>query len=88
MRKSILRKLLLKLSLLSILVVVLTVGKTFGEDVKTHIREALNAGDTAAAIQFLQDDMELDKGYHYNYYTLAEFISPARCINRPKSSLK
>ena len=58
MRNSILRNLLLKLKLLTVLVVVLTVGSSFGEDIKTHIREALDTGDTTSAIKFLQEDME------------------------------
>ncbi|MFZ5980793.1 MAG: tetratricopeptide repeat protein [Candidatus Zixiibacteriota bacterium] len=41
-----------------------------GEDVKSHIREVLDAGDTTRAIQLIKEDIEIDKGYHYNYYTL------------------
>jgi len=40
------------------------------EDVKSNIREALDTGDTTLAIQLLNKDTEIDKGYHYNYYTL------------------
>ncbi|HWR82127.1 MAG TPA: tetratricopeptide repeat protein [Candidatus Deferrimicrobium sp.] len=40
------------------------------EEVKPPIVEALNAGDTARAIEQLEQEIELDKGYHMNYYTL------------------
>ncbi len=40
------------------------------EDIKPEITAALDAGDTAQAIRLLQEQIELDKGYHANYYLL------------------
>ena len=63
------RKQVLKIYLAFLLALILTVPVS-AEDVKSHIREALDAGDTAQAIQLLNEDIEIDKGYHFNYYTL------------------
>ncbi|MBN1213085.1 MAG: tetratricopeptide repeat protein [candidate division Zixibacteria bacterium] len=81
-------KLLLKLQLLTVLVVVLAVASSFGEDVKTHIREALDKGDTTMAIKFLREDMELDKGYHYNYYTLGRIYFAREMYDKAKEQFE
>ncbi len=41
-----------------------------GQDLKPAIVDALQAGDTARAINLLNKEIEIDKGYHLNYYTL------------------
>ncbi len=41
-----------------------------GQDLKPAIFDALQAGDTARAVNFLNQEIEIDKGYHLNYYTL------------------
>lgn len=63
------RKQVLKIYLAFLLALIITVPAS-AEDVKSHIREVLDAGDTTQAIQLLQEDITIDKGYHYNYYTL------------------
>ncbi|MFH2049757.1 MAG: tetratricopeptide repeat protein, partial [bacterium] len=40
------------------------------EEVKPAIIEALNNGDTASAISLLNNEISVDKAYHYNYYIL------------------
>lgn len=60
---------LFSLSLTGLLLVLFS-GVTFGEEVKLPIVEALNAGDTAQAVELLQHEIEFDKAYHMNYYTL------------------
>ena len=60
---------LFTLGLIGLLLVVLP-GAAFGSEVKLPIVRALQAGDTAHAIELLQQEIELDKSYHLNYYTL------------------
>jgi tetratricopeptide (TPR) repeat protein len=45
-------------------------GDASAAEVKPAIIEALNAGDTAKAIELLKHETELDKSFHLNYYTL------------------
>jgi tetratricopeptide (TPR) repeat protein len=52
------------------LLLALLPGVTFPAEVKPEIVEALNAGDTTQAILLLEQEIELDKSYHMNYYTL------------------
>ena len=52
------------------LLLALLPGVTFPAEVKPEIVEALNAGDTTQAIQLLEHEIELDKSYYMNYYTL------------------
>lgn len=40
------------------------------DDIATEISQELNAGDTAKAIELLEAEIELDPGYHANYYAL------------------
>jgi tetratricopeptide (TPR) repeat protein len=40
------------------------------DDIKPEITEALNAGDTANAIDLLNAEIDIDPGYHANYYKL------------------
>jgi len=46
------------------------VSSISAEEVKPVITEALNSGDTAAAVDLLNNEIEVDKAYHYNYYIL------------------
>lgn len=54
---------------------VLMVGSSvFAEDLKPEIEQALSVGDTTLAIDLLREQMELDRGYHYNYYILGRIF--------------
>lgn len=59
------------------LIGILSPGIAFGEEVKPPIDEALNAGDTAQAIELLNQEIERDKAFHMNYYLLGLI-----CANR------
>jgi len=52
------------------LLVPLFPGVTFGDEVKLPIAEALKSGDTTQAIELLQHEIEIDKSYYANYYTM------------------
>ncbi|MDF1543797.1 MAG: tetratricopeptide repeat protein [bacterium] len=39
-------------------------------DLKPEIAEALDQGDSAKALEMLKSEIELDKGYYFNYYML------------------
>ena len=52
-----------------LLITVLAVG-VYAQEVKPIIVDALNKGDTALAIDLLNQEIEIDKTYHLNYYTL------------------
>ncbi|MCK4301500.1 MAG: tetratricopeptide repeat protein, partial [candidate division Zixibacteria bacterium] len=41
-----------------------------GQNLKPAIVDAFEAGDTARAVNLLNQEIEIDKGYHLNYYTL------------------
>lgn len=60
--------------LLSLLVTVFVAGlavcPAHSEELKPEVSEALAAGDTTRAIGFIEKEIALDPGYHYNYYTL------------------
>jgi tetratricopeptide (TPR) repeat protein len=45
-------------------------GVTAADEVRFPIVEALNAKDTAKAVELLKQEIELDKAYHMNYYML------------------
>jgi tetratricopeptide (TPR) repeat protein len=42
------------------------------QDVKQAIADLLKVGDTTRAIEFLKKEIEVDKAYHVNYYTLGQ----------------
>ncbi len=64
----ILRRLLIRTCMaLAILTMALP---TTAQDVEPEILEALKSGDTAAAVSMLERQIELDRGYHLNYYML------------------
>ncbi len=52
------------------LVIVMIFSVLQAEELKQTIADALKAGDTTKAISLLQQEIELDKSYHYNYYML------------------
>jgi len=54
------------------LLLALLPGVTFPAEVKPEIVEALNAGDTTQAVRLLEHEIELDKSYYMNYYTLGQ----------------
>ena len=48
----------------------LAVNEINAEEVKPAIMEALNNGDTTSAISLLNNEISVDKAYHYNLYVL------------------
>ncbi len=52
------------------LLLVFSPGTSLVAEVKPAIVDALKAGDTAQAIELLQQEIRVDKAYHLNYYTL------------------
>ncbi|MFH1372851.1 MAG: tetratricopeptide repeat protein [bacterium] len=48
----------------------LSPGMSVGAEIKPEINEALQAADTTLAIDLLKHEIELDKSYHLNYFTL------------------
>ncbi len=88
MRKCILKTLFKKLHFLTLGVLFLTVSYVYSEDVSTPVREALDAGDTTRAIQLLQNDMTVDKSYHYNYYTLGRIYYAREMYEKAKEQFQ
>ncbi len=50
--------------------VLLLACPVIAEEIRPDIQQALTAGDTAKAERLLQEQIGLDKAYHYNYYVL------------------
>ncbi len=59
---------------LVLFLVLMVTASVFADDLKPEIEQALSSGDTTAAIDLLREQMELDKGYHYNYYILGRIF--------------
>lgn len=51
--------------------VLLVALPAIAQEVKPEIQQALDGGDTIKAIDLLQQQIGLDKAYHFNYYLLA-----------------
>jgi len=50
--------------------VLLCAGEGRAEEIKANIQEALDRGDTAQAVTYLQREISEDPSYHVNYYVL------------------
>ena len=48
------------------------VGTTIAESLDEAVERSLNSGDTASAITRLQNEINTDPTYHYNYYVLGQ----------------
>lgn len=73
MRNGTLRKSVYSQLLATFLTLILLFGITLtvnGEEIKPEIANALEKGDTALAINLLNQEIDLDKSYYLNYYTL------------------
>ncbi len=66
---SLKRHLLQSLSLLCAAILATAVSAA-AQELKQPIADALKVGDTARAIDLLNKEIEIDKAYHTNYYTL------------------
>ncbi|MFQ5453297.1 MAG: tetratricopeptide repeat protein, partial [Candidatus Zixiibacteriota bacterium] len=56
--------------LIVVLFSIVSISRLNSQEVKPVIANALEKGDTTLAIDLLQKEIELDKSYHLNYYTL------------------
>ncbi|MEW5995383.1 MAG: tetratricopeptide repeat protein, partial [Candidatus Zixiibacteriota bacterium] len=74
--------------LLPVLILLPTPLFAFTEDIKPEIAAALQGADTAQAVQLLQQEIEIDKGYHLNYYVLGLIYANQMKTSRAKEMFK
>ncbi len=58
--------------LLSTVLILFMSSKIRAQEIKAPIAAALEKGDTALAIDLLQKEIEIDKSYYLNFYTLGQ----------------
>ncbi len=58
------------------------------EDLKPEVQSALDAGDTAQAVSLLEREIELDEGYHFNYYVLGKIYYDQGHLERARKRLE
>ena len=92
MRNGVLKmRLLQRLTVLVAICVLLQVAvfsSANAEEVRFEIQEALNQGDTAAAINLINRDIETDPAYHFNYYLLGLIHWERQQYNRARDQFK
>ncbi len=59
-------------TILTTLLILLITSTLHAEEIKAPIANALAAGDTTLAIDILNKDIEVDKSYYLNYFTLGQ----------------
>ncbi len=67
---SLKRHLLRQVSALCVGISIVVSSSVVAQDLKQSIADLLKVGDTARAIEALNREIEIDKAYHINYYTL------------------
>lgn len=60
----------------------------FSQEIKQEITDALQSGDTASAIEILDQEIKLDPSYEYNYYTLGKIYFARKKYSKAEEQFK
>ena len=88
MAEKTLKQNMLALSFAVVVMVLSTSVTTFAEDLDAGVRAALDRGDTTTAMSLLDKQIDLDKGYYYNYYIKGRVLYNQRKYQQALEQLK
>ena len=71
-----------------IMVFTFVLQSVFAADLKPEIAAALDNGDTTKAIEMLRSEIEVDKGYYFNYYMLGRIYFEDGRYNDAKTNFE